>query len=84
MSRRPIAMAPPALHGASAASMMLMVAPAAGAAKADELGGELLALLAEAKRLCEEWQQVPLEDVAERLGMNTPAVRAMLRRAMDD
>ena len=59
MSRRHITTLLPALHGACAASMLLMAAPAAGPTKADELDGELLALLTEAKRLCQEWQTTP-------------------------
>jgi len=49
----------PAQDGACTASMVLMPAPAAGPVKADELDGELLALLTEAKRLCQEWQNAP-------------------------
>jgi len=60
MSRRPITTPLPALHGACAASMGLIPAPAAGPTTAGELDGELLALLTEAKRLCQEWQSAPM------------------------
>ncbi|MBP0446700.1 hypothetical protein J8J14_18140 [Roseomonas sp. SSH11] len=48
------------LNGACAATLVMMAAPAAGAAKAAELDGELIALLAEARRQWREWQPTPL------------------------
>jgi len=59
MSRRPTSTRRAALHGACAASLVLMAAPAAGPAKAAELDGDLISLLDEAKRLSQEWDATP-------------------------
>ncbi|MBP0445025.1 hypothetical protein J8J14_09555 [Roseomonas sp. SSH11] len=48
------------LRGACAATLTMMAASAAGAAKAAELDGELIALLDEARRLCREEDAQPL------------------------
>jgi hypothetical protein len=57
MSRRTPTNRRAVLHGACAATLTMMAAPAAGPAKAAELDGELIALLDEARRLCREWQR---------------------------
>jgi hypothetical protein len=54
MSRRVPTHRRAVLHGACAATLTFMAAPAAGAAKAAELDGELIALIQEGTRLLQE------------------------------
>jgi hypothetical protein len=72
MSRRTPTHRRAVLHGACAATLTMMTAPAAGPAKAAELDGELIALLDEARSAFTAWTTRPenptptLEEVLER------------------